>query len=171
MLRMSSPELIAEFRTTLANAQSPVEAAFLVGKIIDNAFDGAWCRAEFSRLAAAVPPQPTALIQHMHQLGFSGATDYYRAANSSVMEVLRTRRGIPISLAMVLIGVAEQLGLKAKGINFPRHFLVAINEVLVDPFAMQATDRDQCYAWLDANNIAHEAAFNVASPVDVAHVE
>ena len=43
--------------------------------------------------------------------GFMGnEEDYYRPANSLLHEVLRTRRGIPISLSAVWLDVAEQNG-------------------------------------------------------------
>ncbi|HTO08106.1 MAG TPA: transglutaminase-like domain-containing protein, partial [Myxococcota bacterium] len=52
--------------------------------------------------------------------GFSGnRADYYDARNSFLNDVLERRTGIPITLAIVWISVAERLGLAAHGIGFP----------------------------------------------------
>lgn len=164
---MSSSPLLQEFREFAAAPRGVVEAALLVGRVIATDFDAEACRNEFLRLAAAAGSSARAVVAHLHGLGFAGAKDYYRAANSSLAEVLRQRRGIPISLAMVLVGVAERCGLAAAGINFPRHFLVAIEGQLVDPFTMQIISRDSCRAWLAANDLPEDGAFQVATPVDV----
>lgn len=164
---MSNPELLEEFRAFAATPRGVVEAALLVGRAIAKDFDATWCRDEMARLAVGAGHSAAEVVAHLEGLGFAGADDYYRAANSSLVEVLRSRRGIPISLAMVTIGVAEAAGLKAVGINFPRHFLVAIDGQLVDPFTMQLTSRDNCRAWLAANDLPEDGAFQVATPVDV----
>ena len=76
--------------------------------------------------------------------------------------VLQSRRGIPISLGVVHIGVAKALGLDALGVNFPRHFLVTIGDLLVDPFRVAPTTIEACRQWLKENRVSEENAFNVA---------
>lgn len=73
------------------------------------------------------------------ELGFAGnLNNYYAADNSYVHRVLETRRGIPITLAVLLLELAEQAGLRAAGVAFPGHFLVkcriGLGEVVIDPF-------------------------------------
>ena len=48
-------------------------------------------------------------------------------------DVLRRRSGIPITLAIVVIEVAERLGVAATGVGMPGHFLVGDGPV---PFAL-----------------------------------
>jgi regulator of sirC expression with transglutaminase-like and TPR domain len=89
--------------------------------------------------------QQQAMLAHLHQylfeeLGFSGnSDDYYNPGNSYLPEVLETRRGLPISLAMVYKVVAEKLGIPAHGVGLPGHFIVAIDSdhgtMYVDCFA------------------------------------
>ncbi len=87
------------------------------------------------------------LSQHLYvTLGFAGnEADYYDPKNSLLPDVLERRLGIPISLALVYCEVARRLGVKAQGVAFPGHFLVALGgarqavgdaqtQVLVDPF-------------------------------------
>ena len=164
---MSNAELLEQFRAFAAAPRGVVEAALLVGRAIAKDFDASWCRAELDRLAAEAGRSAAEVAAYLQRLGFAGADDYYRVANSSLVAVLQSRRGIPISLAMVLIGVAERCGLTAVGINFPQHFLVAVDGQLIDPFRMQLTSRDNCQAWLAANSLPEDGAFQVASPVDV----
>ena len=87
-----------------------------------------------------------------HELGFGGnVNNYYDPSNSYLNEVLRTRRGIPISLAVIYMEIAGQLGLRAQGISFPAHFLVKFSllsgphngEVIIDPFTGRSLSRDE----------------------------
>ena len=137
--------------------------------MIQPATDIAWCRAELSRLArgADVDAGPAEVAAYLRAQGFAGADDYYAVSNSSLESVLRRRRGIPISLAMVVVGVGEALGLTATGINFPRHFLVTLGDQLIDPFSMTAIERADCREWLEGSNVPEHAAFRPASALDV----
>jgi len=80
-------------------------------------------------------------------LGFGlNANDYYSPDNSYLQEVLRTRRGIPISLAVIWLELAQGLGLHAQGVSFPGHFLVKIaleaGLVVMDPVNGQSLGLD-----------------------------
>ncbi|HTL47817.1 MAG TPA: transglutaminase-like domain-containing protein [Verrucomicrobiae bacterium] len=57
--------------------------------------------------------------------GFRGAHEdsYYEPANSNLVTVIHTRRGIPISLACIYMMVGARLGLDIGGCNYPGHFL------------------------------------------------
>lgn len=82
------------------------------------------------------------------ELGFSGnVNDFYAPDNSYLHSVLETRRGIPISLAVVYIELAHHCGLVARGVSFPGHFLVKVKlsggEVIIDPFTGASLSRDQ----------------------------
>ena len=81
------------------------------------------------------------------ELGFGlNANDYYAPENSHLQEVLRTRRGIPISLAVIWLELAQGLGLDAQGISFPGHFLVKValdaGLVVIDPVNGQSLGLD-----------------------------
>lgn len=82
------------------------------------------------------------------ELGFRGnVNDYYDPCNSYVHEVLSSRRGIPITLAVLYIEFAGQIGLTARGVSFPGHFLVKLRmpqgEVVIDPFTGHSLSRDE----------------------------
>ena len=72
-------------------------------------------------------------------LGFGGNLNhYYDPSNSNLAAVLRTRRGIPISLAVLWMELAQGIGLQVQGVAFPGHFLVKAllpeGQALLDPF-------------------------------------
>lgn len=100
--------------------------------------------------ADAAPLQRLRLLNryYFHELGFAGnVNDYYDVRNSYLSDVLRTRRGIPITLALLYIELASQNGLEAAGISFPGHFLVKLHmprgEVVIDPFSGHSLSRDE----------------------------
>ena len=81
-------------------------------------------------------------------LGFGGnINDYYDPDNSFLNTVLRTRRGIPITLAVLWLELAVGLGLNARGVAFPGHFMVKVNlpkgQVVIDPFNGQSLSREE----------------------------
>jgi regulator of sirC expression with transglutaminase-like and TPR domain len=72
--------------------------------------------------------------------GFSGnLDDYYDPRNSFLDQVLERRMGIPITLSLLYVEVARQVGIPAFGVGFPGHFLVRVGEggstLVLDPFA------------------------------------
>ena len=87
-------------------------------------------------------------------LGFGGnVNDYYAPENSYLNAVLRTRRGIPISLAVLWMELAQGLGLHVRGVAFPGHFMVKAllpkGQVVIDPFDGQSLSREQLSERLD----------------------
>jgi regulator of sirC expression with transglutaminase-like and TPR domain len=82
--------------------------------------------------------------------GFSGnLNNYYDPNNSYLHVVLRTRRGIPISLAVLWLELAQNIGLRAQGVGFPGHFLVKVRlpyphegQVVLDPFTGESLGKE-----------------------------
>lgn len=82
------------------------------------------------------------------ELGFAGnINNYYDVGNSYVHRVLETRRGIPITLAVIYLELAQAIGLLARGVSFPGHFLVKLRvsggEAVIDPFTGRSLSRDE----------------------------
>ena len=87
-------------------------------------------------------------------LGFCGnVNDYYDPDNSFINVVLVTRRAIPISLAVVWMELAQGLGLSARGVGFPGHFMMKVNlsegQVVMDPLDGQSLSRENLAERLD----------------------
>lgn len=107
-----------------------------------------------ARLRRRIPIDagPIHKLQVLNQFFFSSLSfggnvnNYYDPDNSLINVVLKTRRGIPISLAVIWLELAQGLGLSARGIGFPGHFLVKVNlpkgQVVINPFDGQSLSRD-----------------------------
>jgi len=80
-------------------------------------------------------------------LSFAGNVNhYYDPDNSYVNVILHTRRAIPISLAVLWLELAQGLGLAARGVGFPGHFMLKVNlpdgQVVIDPLDGQSLSRE-----------------------------
>lgn len=103
------------------------------------------------RLASdAAAQQRLRLLNHyfFRELGFAGnVNDYYAPHNSHLHRVLESRRGIPITLALIYMEIARHIGLKVNGISFPGHYLVKCSlpqgEVIIDPMEGRSLSRDE----------------------------
>jgi regulator of sirC expression with transglutaminase-like and TPR domain len=100
--------------------------------------------------ADAAPLQRLRLLNQFffHDLSFGGnVNDYYDPDNSYLNAVLRTRRGIPISLAVLWMELAQGLGLHARGVGFPGHFMLKVTlpkgQVVIDPFTGKSLSREE----------------------------
>src|SRR3954467_12362006 len=110
-----------------------------------------------------------AKLAHLHDVlfdlvGFVGnVDDYYNPANSYVPEVLRTHRGLPITLVLIYKCVAERIGLDVRGVNSPGHFLAAVRSG--QPEGASATQSNWMYIdpfyggqVLSRNDVCHRIA-------------
>ncbi len=77
-----------------------------------------------------------ALLDFLYdEQGFLGDEgSYHDPRNSYLHEVLGRRRGIPITLAVVLMSVGRRAGFLVEGVGFPGHFLARLGTALIDPF-------------------------------------
>lgn len=103
-------------------------------------------------------------------MGFGGnVNNYYDPDNSYLNVVLRTRRGIPISLAVLWLELAQGLGLKARGVNFPGHFMVKVNlpngQAVIDPFTGQSLSREDLSERLEPYKRRHGLVDDFDTPV------
>jgi regulator of sirC expression with transglutaminase-like and TPR domain len=63
------------------------------------------------------------------ELGFRGNdNDYGDPRNSFLNEVLERRLGIPITLSIIYVFVAQQLHIPAYGVGLPGHFIVGVED-------------------------------------------
>ena len=81
-------------------------------------------------------------------LGFGGnVNNFYDPDNSFIHALLITRRGSPISLALLWMELAQGLGLSSRGVGFPGHFMVKVNlpmgQAVIDPLSGQSLSREE----------------------------
>lgn len=135
------------------------EAALAIAQDATPELDLAEPQAELDVLAAKLQrrlPSDASHVQKLRmlnhffyqELGFSGnINNYYDPENSYLHRVIATRRGIPISLAMIYMELAQQIGLDVKGVSFPGHFLMKLSvqsgEIILDPFNGISLSREE----------------------------
>ena len=142
---------------------------FLIGRIVEPSFDQLAAVNRLEALAAKARQSADASIEARverlrevlfdeHQ--FRGDTDtYYDPANCCLHSTLETGRGMPITLAVLMIEVARRAGLELRGVGAPFHFLVKYvdpdsgSEHFLDPFhAGREIDREALTERLRATN-------------------
>jgi regulator of sirC expression with transglutaminase-like and TPR domain len=166
------------------------EAALAIAQDADPQLDLAAQLAELDVLgvklqrrlpADASQVQRLRMLNHFfyRELGFAGnVNDYYAADNSYLHRVLDTRRGIPISLAVVYMELAQQIGLDVKGVSFPGHFLMKLSvqagDIILDPFNGDSLSREDLEERLepyleeeDASGMALAAYLQPAHPREI----
>jgi len=114
--------------------------------------------------APRTPQMATVLHVLYEELGFRGnAADYYDPKNSFLNDVLENRRGIPITLAIVLVEICRRVGVDAQGVSFPGHFLVrssvAGGAMIIDPFDGRPLDAEDL-------QLLYARATNDEGPID-----
>ena len=154
-LRFDVPSALDYFALLVADdaSLSLIEAAVSIAQDEHPQLDVQAVRADVDAHAArlrrrvpadAVPLQRLRVLNRyfFQELGFAGNVNHYHdPRNSYLHEVLRSRRGIPITLAVLYIELAQHIGLAAQGVSFPGHFLIKLHlnqgqrqgEVLIDP--------------------------------------
>jgi regulator of sirC expression with transglutaminase-like and TPR domain len=117
--------------------------------------------ALLARLRQRLPADAPAMhrlrmVNHFffHDLHFGGNLNhYYDPDNSYLHKVLERRRGIPVSLAVLWLELAQGVGLAAHGVGFPGHFMVKVSlphaRVVIDPFTGQSLSREELMARLE----------------------
>lgn len=87
------------------------------------------------------------LLFHM-DLGFGVDMDDFYAAKACYLDhVLQARRGIPVTLALLMMELGHEIGLHLEGICFPGHFLLKLHlpqrEMIIDPVTGCDVKREQ----------------------------
>lgn len=138
--------LLLEAAASIAQDEYP---GFDVQQVLDEV------DALLARLQRRLPADAPALerLRALNQfffvdLDFGGnVNDYYAPDNSYLHQVLHTRRGIPISLGVLWLELAQGIGLHVRGVAFPGHFMVKAllpgGQVLIDPFTGQSLSREE----------------------------
>ncbi len=180
-LKFSDP--IAEFRGFIRSLNYELETgALLLARTVSPRLDVGECCAGLDAIAArcrelVVEPSSVRakcrVINRVlfHEWGFHGNVEEYTdPRNSFLDQVLERRTGIPISLSLVYLLVAERLGLELEPVGLPGHFLVGCFTddlpFFIDPFDRGLfRDTDEVVEMLRANHVAPKAADLMPTPV------
>lgn len=141
---------VTDFREFIRSLNYELETgAILLSRTLNPDLNVGQCCEQLDRLAArcreliAEPASAREKCRVINRVlffeqGFRGNTEHYAdPLNSYIDQVLTRRKGIPISLSIVYLLVAERLGLQLEAIAVPGHFMVGCFEENV-PFFIDA---------------------------------
>jgi len=177
--------LSTEFARAIAGRDEDVDlygAAMLIASIGDRAVDrhryAAWLDgvAEHVRQEAAGSRDPEALVaaigdELFASLGFCGNSENYSDPENSYLDrVIERRTGIPITLSLVYMEIAQRVGLRCDGVGYPGHFIVRCGDpespIYLDPFHQgDRLDRMELLARLRSANFGGAASEAMLSAV------
>jgi regulator of sirC expression with transglutaminase-like and TPR domain len=160
-------DALARLAELIASGEPPLDAAALqIARLADPDADLDAARAELDRLAVGVTDVDDLVVRLYTEEGFAGnREDYYDPRNSSLVEVLARRRGIPITLAVVVVEVGRRAGLVLEPVGMPGHFLVHPqgSAWYLDPFTGDLLGIEDCERLFRASTGAgREVAFQPA---------
>lgn len=126
------------------------ETALLLAWLDHGALDLAPYRAHFDELAKAASARmgpvrrPAAIAGALADViantyGYFGDNlTYDDPQNADLIRVIDRRRGLPVALGVVYLETAHRLGISARGLNAPGHFVISIGDgpdaAIADPF-------------------------------------
>ena len=125
------------------------EAALALA-VLDHPMDLAAYRAHLAQLGAdlgdlmrgvpdGLPERVAALGRLLDRHGYAGDSETYEdLQNANLVRVIDRRRGLPVSLGILLMSAARVQGWDVLGLNFPGHFLLRLDHAggrqIIDPF-------------------------------------
>ena len=162
MMRSWAPLTPLEYFAALVERDQDLplfEAAVCLGQSEYPELDYQTVMTEVDRLCVRVRrriPEDASSLQRLQilnqyffrELGFGvNLNDYYEPDNSYIHKVLETRRGIPVSLGVLWLEIASNVGLSVRGVGFPGHFLVRVNlpigQAVIDPATGKSLSAEQ----------------------------
>lgn len=180
-LKFSDP--VAEFRGFIRSLNYELESgALLLARTVAPDLNAGDCCKALDEIASrcreliadpASPREKCRVLNRVlfHEWGFHGNVEHYTdPRNSFLDQVLARRTGIPISLSIVYLLVAERIGLNLEPVGLPGHFIVGCFAddlpFFVDPFDRGVfRDADEIFDLLRANNITPKASDLSPTPV------
>jgi regulator of sirC expression with transglutaminase-like and TPR domain len=135
---------LSRWRTLVALPEREIaldQAALLIAAEADPSVDESAQLSRLDEVAAQIGVADTERVCRLlfETLGIQGDDQTYDdPRNSYLNQVLNRRRGIPISLSVLLIEIGRRCGVRLEGVGMPGHFLVrdpSAPNLLIDPFA------------------------------------
>jgi regulator of sirC expression with transglutaminase-like and TPR domain len=180
-LKFSDP--VAEFRGFIRSMNYELETgSMLLARTVSPSLNPAECCSQLEAIARRCRElivEPSSVREKcrvlnrvlFHEWGFHGNVENYTdPRNSFIDEVLTRRTGIPVSLSIIYLLVADRIGMQLEPIGLPGHFIVGcLTDDLpffVDPFDRgMFRDAEEIFELLRANNITPKVSDLAPTPV------
>jgi regulator of sirC expression with transglutaminase-like and TPR domain len=120
-------EYILEGAIYVARFQFPELNVLKINEQVESIRKDVWIEINHNLTALEKVKILNYIIFDMHKFSRNN-TDFYSPQNSYINQVFETRKGNPISLAIVYLSVAWKLGLPIYGVNLPKNFILAYKD-------------------------------------------
>jgi len=149
--QLNSSDPVGDFRRFIRSLNYELETgALLLSRTVNADLDVGSCCTQLDALAArcrelitptSTPREQCRILNHvlLQEFGLRGNTEHYTdPLNSFLDQVLIRRKGLPLSLSIVYLLIAERIGLPLEPVALPGHFIVGCYEetppFFLDPF-------------------------------------
>lgn len=149
--RLNSADPVGDFRRFIRSLNYELETgALLLSRTVNADLDVGSCCTQLDALAArcrelitaaSTPREKCRVLNHvlLQEFGLRGNNEHYTdPLNSFLDQVLIRRKGLPLSLSIVYLLIAERIGLPLEPVALPGHFIVGCYEetppFFLDPF-------------------------------------
>ncbi|MDQ2970044.1 MAG: tetratricopeptide repeat protein [Acidobacteriota bacterium] len=166
-------DVVVRFREAASGPRLDLfTAALVISQLIDPGEDVAPAQEEVDRLAARVaaaqragePPDGALRRILFSEEHFQGDGDSYDdPENSSVARVVARRKGMPITLSILVIEVGRRAGLNLTGVGLPGHFVVGGSDLPPGRFLDPFEGGELC----DAEDLARRVSAIFGTPVEL----
>jgi regulator of sirC expression with transglutaminase-like and TPR domain len=123
----SGSESILEGAIYLAKFQFPDITVESIDKEIDKIKQDVWLELNNNLTALEKIKIINYILFEIHKFR-RNSSNFYSPQNSFINQVLETKRGNPISLAIIYLAVANKLNLPVYGVNLPKNFILAYKD-------------------------------------------
>jgi regulator of sirC expression with transglutaminase-like and TPR domain len=150
--RVQEEATLAELARESAKPEGEIDlvrAALLLARLENDDLDVSAYEDEVDQMARAIremdsaPPTLAKLDKYFFtERGFHGSqSEYYHRSNSYLNEVMDDREGLPITLAVLYLSLADRLDLRMSGVGLPGHFVVRFEPSTGEPTYIDVFDR------------------------------
>ncbi len=123
----SGAEYILEGAFHIARFQFPEISMGKVNEQIESIRKDVWIEINSNLTALEKVKILNYIVFDLHKFTRNN-NDFYAPQNSYINQVIETRKGNPISLAIIYLSVAHKLGLPIYGVNLPKNFILAYKD-------------------------------------------
>ena len=123
----SGSESILEGAIYLAKFQFPDITIESIDKEIDKIKQDVWLELNNNLTALEKIKIINYILFEIHKFR-RNTSNFYSPQNSFINQVLETKRGNPISLAIIYLAVANKLNIPVYGVNLPKNFILAYKD-------------------------------------------